>query len=225
MAQFFPRMCVYNDVEGWQNMQFWGRGEFTLPFGNYEVNITTPSDHVLEATGDLLNRKDVFSAEQLKRYELATKTFDKPIVVVTAEDTNILFVAAERGTAFDTPVVTNVSDDLDGTVLSEILTSTYEDYATFKSECGDFFVNPPAVVIRPGIEYPEIDIVINTDTVTFSAINKTRYADFLELGITVMAIGLGEIQQDAYSGDEISVTLTENVDSAHVIFKSMAIGD
>src|SRR5690606_10549944 len=60
IAQFFPRMAVYNDVEGWQNMQFWGRGEFALPFGNYDVNITVPADHVLEATGVLLNRKDVF---------------------------------------------------------------------------------------------------------------------------------------------------------------------
>ena len=47
LAQFFPRMAVYNDVEGWQNMQFWGSGEFALPFGNYEVNITVPADHIL----------------------------------------------------------------------------------------------------------------------------------------------------------------------------------
>ena len=44
MAQFYPRMAVYNDVEGWQNSQFWGRDEFALPFGNYEVNITVPAD-------------------------------------------------------------------------------------------------------------------------------------------------------------------------------------
>ena len=46
IAQFFPRMCVYNEVEGWQNYQFWGDGEFALPFGDYEVNITVPSDHI-----------------------------------------------------------------------------------------------------------------------------------------------------------------------------------
>jgi len=43
IAQFYPRMAVYNDVEGWQNLQFWGRGEFALVFGNYDVNITTTS--------------------------------------------------------------------------------------------------------------------------------------------------------------------------------------
>jgi len=83
IAQFYPRMAVYNDVEGWQNMQFWGAGEFALPFGNFEVNITVPADHIMEATGDLQNRKDVLTAAQLKRYELAAKTFDKPVVVVT----------------------------------------------------------------------------------------------------------------------------------------------
>jgi len=83
IAQFYPRMAVYNDVEGWQNMQFWGGGEFALPFGNFEVNITVPADHILEATGDLLNRKEVFTSEQFKRYQLAEKTYDKPVVVVT----------------------------------------------------------------------------------------------------------------------------------------------
>ncbi|MFN7043843.1 MAG: M1 family metallopeptidase [Flavobacterium sp.] len=86
MAQFFPRMAVYNDVEGWQNMQFWGRGEFALAFGDYEVNITVPADHVMEATGVLQNRSEVFTAEQVKRWELAEKTFDKPVVIVTQEE-------------------------------------------------------------------------------------------------------------------------------------------
>ena len=86
MAQFFPRMAVYNDVEGWQNMQFWGRGEFALVFGDYEVNITVPADHVMEATGVLQNRSEVFTAEQVKRWELAEKTFDKPVVIVTQEE-------------------------------------------------------------------------------------------------------------------------------------------
>lgn len=86
IAQFYPRMAVYNDVEGWQNMQFWGSGEFALPFGNYEVNITVPADHILDATGTLLNRNEVFTPEQQKRYALAEKTFDKPVIVVTQEE-------------------------------------------------------------------------------------------------------------------------------------------
>ena len=83
LAQFYPRMAVYNDVEGWQNMQFWGSGEFALPFGNYEVNITVPADHVMEATGTLQNRSEVFTAEQVKRYTQAEKSFDKPVIIVT----------------------------------------------------------------------------------------------------------------------------------------------
>ena len=93
LAQFYPRMAVYNDVEGWQNQQFWGSGEFTLPFGNFDVNITVPADHILEATGDLLNRNEVFTTEQLKRYQLAEKTFDKPVIVVTQAEAE----AAEKG--------------------------------------------------------------------------------------------------------------------------------
>src|SRR5690606_9668628 len=86
IAQFFPRMAVYNDVEGWQNHQFWGNGEFALPFGNYEVNITVPADHVMEATGVLQNRKDVFTEEMLERFERAKKSFEKPVLIVTQEE-------------------------------------------------------------------------------------------------------------------------------------------
>lgn len=83
IAQFYPRMAVYNDVEGWQNMQFWGAGEFALPFGNFEVNITVPADHIMDGTGDLMNRAEVLTADQLKRYEQATRSYDKPVVIVT----------------------------------------------------------------------------------------------------------------------------------------------
>lgn len=86
LAQFYPRMAVYNDVEGWQNMQFWGNGEFALTFGNFEVNITVPADHIMEATGVLQNRSEVFTAEQLKRYAQAEKSYDKPVVIVTQEE-------------------------------------------------------------------------------------------------------------------------------------------
>lgn len=83
IAQFYPRMAVYNDVEGWQNSQFWGRDEFALPFGNFEVNITVPADHKLDATGKLTNRKEVFSKEMMKRYEQAKKSYDEPVLIVT----------------------------------------------------------------------------------------------------------------------------------------------
>ena len=86
IAQFFPRMCVYNEVEGWQNQQFWGDGEFALPFGNYEVNITVPADHVLEATGELQNRKEVYSKEMMKRFNKAKKSYDEPVVIVNQQE-------------------------------------------------------------------------------------------------------------------------------------------
>ena len=71
IAQFFPRMAVYNDVEGWQNKQFLGRGEFALVFGNYDVKITTPSDHMLGATGELQNPEEVLTEEQQQRLNKA----------------------------------------------------------------------------------------------------------------------------------------------------------
>ncbi|RZS91947.1 M1 family metallopeptidase [Aquimarina brevivitae] len=86
IAQFYPRMAVYNDVEGWQNHQFWGRGEFALPFGNFDVNITVPADHILDATGMLVNRKDVFTKDMMKRYEKAKKSYDEPVVIVTQKE-------------------------------------------------------------------------------------------------------------------------------------------
>lgn len=86
IAQFFPRMAVYNDVEGWQNMQFWGSGEFALPFGDYEVSITVPADHVMEATGMLQNRDDVYTKDMMKRYKKAKKSYDEPVIIRTQEE-------------------------------------------------------------------------------------------------------------------------------------------
>jgi hypothetical protein len=63
IAQYFPRMCVYDDIEGWQNKQFLGAGEFTLPFGDYDVKITVPADHVVAATGELVNAKEILSGD------------------------------------------------------------------------------------------------------------------------------------------------------------------
>jgi len=74
MAQFYPRMAVYSDVEGWQNAQFWGDDEFALNFGDFEVDITVPSDHVLDGTGELINRKEVFTKTMMRRYEAAKKS-------------------------------------------------------------------------------------------------------------------------------------------------------
>jgi hypothetical protein len=86
IAQFFPRMAVYADYQGWQHKQFIGQGEFTLPFGDYQVSITVPADHIIGATGELQNAANVLTAEQRNRYEKARKTTDKPVFIVTAEE-------------------------------------------------------------------------------------------------------------------------------------------
>ena len=85
IAQFFPRMCVYNDVEGWQNKQFLGKGEFTLPFGDYDVSITVPSDHIVAGTGELQNGASVMTAEQRQRMDKA-KTSNTPVLIVTQSE-------------------------------------------------------------------------------------------------------------------------------------------
>ena len=86
IAQFFPRLCVYNDVEGWQNYQFWGNGEFALEFGDYDVNITVPSDHILDATGVLQNPKEVLSKIEYNRYKKAQNSFEKPVIIVSEDE-------------------------------------------------------------------------------------------------------------------------------------------
>lgn len=86
VAQWFPRMCVFDDYEGWQNKQFMGQGEYALVFGNYRVRITVPSDHIVGATGWLQNPKDVLTKEQLERFEKARKTFDAPVFIVTEDE-------------------------------------------------------------------------------------------------------------------------------------------
>jgi len=86
IAQWFPRMCVFDDYEGWQNKQFLGSGEFTLTFGNYRVRITVPSDHIVGASGWLQNPKEVLTREQATRFEKARKTFDQPVFIVTEEE-------------------------------------------------------------------------------------------------------------------------------------------
>lgn len=85
IAQFFPRMAVYNDVEGWQNKQFLGRGEFALVFGDYEVDLTVPSNHVVTATGTLQNESAVLSTEQRNRLKKAQKS-EVPVFIVNPEE-------------------------------------------------------------------------------------------------------------------------------------------
>jgi len=86
IAQFFPRMAVYSDDDGWQNKQFLGRGEFTLPFGDYNVELTVPSDHLVAATGTLQNAKQCLTGKQYNRWEKAQESYDELVIVATQEE-------------------------------------------------------------------------------------------------------------------------------------------
>ncbi|MBD98601.1 MAG: aminopeptidase, partial [Verrucomicrobia bacterium] len=97
IAQFFPRMAVYNDVEGWQNKQFLGRGEFTLPFGDYKVSITVPEDHTVASTGVLQNPQEVLTDIQLDRLDKA-KNADQPIMITTEAEAKKIEKTKKIGT-------------------------------------------------------------------------------------------------------------------------------
>ena len=86
IAQFYPRMAVYDDVNGWQNKQFLGNGEFALTFGTFDVEITVPEDHIVAATGVLQNPQEVLTPQQQERLEQARSTFDQPVLIVTEEE-------------------------------------------------------------------------------------------------------------------------------------------
>ena len=91
-AQWFPRMAAYYDVKGWQNKQYMGDGEFTLEFGDYDVQLTVPADHVVASTGELQNANAVLSAVQRERLNQARKS-NKPVVIITQAEAE----AAEKG--------------------------------------------------------------------------------------------------------------------------------
>ena len=110
IAQFFPRLCVYDNVEGWQNDQFWGRSEFALEFGDYIVNITTPKDHMLGATGVLQNEKEVLTKNELNRLSKARKTYDKPVVIRTQQEATKIEKSKSKKTKTWKFIAKNVRD-------------------------------------------------------------------------------------------------------------------
>jgi len=85
LAQWYPRMAAYSDYEGWHNKEFLGRGEFTLEFGNFEVDITVPADHIVSSSGTLQNPDDVLTETQKQRLETA-RDAERPVFIVTAEE-------------------------------------------------------------------------------------------------------------------------------------------
>ena len=98
IAQFYPRLVVYMDNEGWQNKQFLGSGEFTLNFGDYHVEITVPADHVVASTGVLKNEKSVLTPTQRKRLQQARKTYDQPVMIVNEDEARTAEQGKKSGT-------------------------------------------------------------------------------------------------------------------------------
>lgn len=109
IAQWFPRMAVYDDVNGWQNKQFLGRGEFALPFGDYKVSITVPNDHIVASTGTLQNPDKVLTKTQLDRLEKA-KTATAPVMIVSQEEAEKNEQSKPTGTKTWTFEAKNVRD-------------------------------------------------------------------------------------------------------------------
>jgi hypothetical protein len=85
IAQWYPRMCVYDDVRGWNTLPYQGAGEFYLEYGDFDVTITAPSNHVVVCSGELVNPKEVYSLEQQKLW-LTAQFSDKTVVIRSAED-------------------------------------------------------------------------------------------------------------------------------------------
>ncbi len=109
MTQWYPRLCVYSDFQGWQNHQFTGTGEFALTFGNFKVQMTVPADHVVMATGECQNYAQVLTPAQQQRWATA-KTAKEPVEIVTLEEAKKREV--EKSTATKTWVfaASNVRD-------------------------------------------------------------------------------------------------------------------
>ncbi|WP_396171255.1 M1 family metallopeptidase [Flavobacterium sp.] len=84
-AQWYPRMCVYDDIAGWNTNPYLGASEFYLEYGDFDINITAPSNHFVVCSGELVNSKEVYSGEQQKRWEQASKS-DKTVIIRSAEE-------------------------------------------------------------------------------------------------------------------------------------------
>ncbi len=86
LTQWYPRMCVYSDFQGWQNKQFTGRGEFALAFGDYTVKMTVPDDHVVCSTGQCQNYQQVLSPVQMRRWNQANLNYNDVTEIVTLDE-------------------------------------------------------------------------------------------------------------------------------------------
>lgn len=109
MTQWYPRLCVYSDFQGWQNHQFAGRGEFALTFGNFKVQMTVPADHVVGATGECINYSAVLSPAALAKYN-KSKTAAEPVEIVTLEEAKKAEITKSKATKTWVFTANNVRD-------------------------------------------------------------------------------------------------------------------
>lgn len=84
-AQWFPRMYVFDDIKGWNHLPYLGAGEFYLGYGNYEYEVTAPWDYIIAGSGELMNKEEVLTAEQIKRLTTAAKS-DKTVDIITEKE-------------------------------------------------------------------------------------------------------------------------------------------
>ncbi len=85
VAQWFPRMCVFDDVEGWNTLPYLGPSEFYCEYGDFDVTITVPSSHIVVCSGELLNEAEVLTATQVSRMAQAKKS-DKTVIIRSASE-------------------------------------------------------------------------------------------------------------------------------------------
>ncbi|WP_461453621.1 M1 family metallopeptidase [Mucilaginibacter sp.] len=85
IAQWYPRMCVYDDIMGWNTIPYTGPGEFYLEYGDFDLSITAPANHIVVASGELQNPTEVYTAEQLKRWEAASQS-EKTVIIRSASE-------------------------------------------------------------------------------------------------------------------------------------------
>ncbi len=135
IAQWFPRLVAYTDYAGWQHQQFLGRGEFTLEFGDYDVSITVPADHIVAATGELQNPAQVMSAQQRRRLSKA-RDADTPVFIVTPDE-----------------ALENEKDKAGGTKTWKFKASNVRDFAWSSSRK---FIWDAQIHKQPGAMHPSV---------------------------------------------------------------------
>jgi len=134
LAQWYPRLAAYTDYAGWQHKQFLGRGEFTLEFGDYDVSLTVPEDHIVSATGALENASDLLSKKQLKR--LASANDKEPVFIITPEE-----------------ALENEKQHSSGTNTWHFKAKKVRDFAWASSRK---FIWDAMIHNQPGAEYPRV---------------------------------------------------------------------